>query len=182
MTTALNASWELKLATIMVPAVIYFFMAISLTYPRHRARGVECLHRADVGRGRQAAVHPALRLHVDDGGVRARPRSVVPDRHGAARAAAPGRALSRLHRRVDVRAALLLQRLGPPSSRFARCSSARRSPASVCIGSEASHRARARSSHSRQRRSSASGRPTSGRQCLASPPSSSREAVRCSSP
>ena len=33
MTTALNASWELKLATIMVPAVIYFFMAVSLTYP-----------------------------------------------------------------------------------------------------------------------------------------------------
>jgi MFS family permease len=33
MTTALNASWELKLATIMVPAVIYLFMAVSLTYP-----------------------------------------------------------------------------------------------------------------------------------------------------
>jgi MFS family permease len=33
MTTALNASWELKLSTIMVPAVIYFFMAVSLTYP-----------------------------------------------------------------------------------------------------------------------------------------------------
>ena len=33
MTTALNASWELKLSTIMVPAVIYLFMAVSLTYP-----------------------------------------------------------------------------------------------------------------------------------------------------
>ena len=33
MTAALNASWELKLSTIMVPAVIYFFMAVSLTYP-----------------------------------------------------------------------------------------------------------------------------------------------------
>jgi len=33
MTRALNASWELKLATIMVPAVIYLFMAVSLTYP-----------------------------------------------------------------------------------------------------------------------------------------------------
>ena len=33
MTAALNASWELKLSTIMVPAVIYLFMAVSLTYP-----------------------------------------------------------------------------------------------------------------------------------------------------
>ena len=33
MTTALNARWELKLSTIMVPAVIYLFMAVSLTYP-----------------------------------------------------------------------------------------------------------------------------------------------------
>jgi MFS family permease len=33
MTTALNASWELKLSTIMVPAVIYLFMAVSLSYP-----------------------------------------------------------------------------------------------------------------------------------------------------
>jgi hypothetical protein len=33
MTTALHASWELKLSTIMVPAVIYFFMAVSLAYP-----------------------------------------------------------------------------------------------------------------------------------------------------
>src|SRR4026208_30839 len=33
MTTARTWSWELKLPTIMVPAVIYFFMAVSLTYP-----------------------------------------------------------------------------------------------------------------------------------------------------
>ncbi len=33
MTTALTASWELKLSMIMVPAVIYLFMAVSLTYP-----------------------------------------------------------------------------------------------------------------------------------------------------
>lgn len=33
LTAAINASWELKLATIMVPAVIYLFMALSLTYP-----------------------------------------------------------------------------------------------------------------------------------------------------
>ena len=148
MTTALNASWELKLSTIMVPAVIYLFMAVSLTYPRNRARGVECLHAADVGRGRQAAVHPALRLHVDDGGVRARPRSVVPDRHGAARAAAPGRALPGLHRRVDVRAALLLQRLGPPraDSRAARLLGAHRHRSVLArrpaTGHEPAHRIR----------------------------------------
>src|SRR6266498_608646 len=33
MTRALTASWELKLSMIMVPAVIYLFMAVSLTYP-----------------------------------------------------------------------------------------------------------------------------------------------------
>ena len=34
MTTALNASWQLKLATIMVPAVIYLVMALTLNYPQ----------------------------------------------------------------------------------------------------------------------------------------------------
>ena len=82
MTQALNASWQLKLSTILIPAAIYLVMALSLHVSADRARGVERLHRRDVGRGRQAAVPPALRLHVDDGGGRARPRSVVPDRHG----------------------------------------------------------------------------------------------------
>ena len=63
-----------------------------------RARGLERLDQRNVGPGRQADVPPALRLHVDDGGIRAWPRSVVPDRDGAAGAAAPGRAVSRLYR------------------------------------------------------------------------------------
>jgi MFS family permease len=34
MTTMLNASWQLKLATILVPAVVYLLLAMSLKYPQ----------------------------------------------------------------------------------------------------------------------------------------------------
>ena len=33
MTNAFNASWQLKLSTILVPAVIYLFMAATMKYP-----------------------------------------------------------------------------------------------------------------------------------------------------
>jgi MFS family permease len=33
MTTTMNASWQLKLATIVIPAVVYLFMAFSMEYP-----------------------------------------------------------------------------------------------------------------------------------------------------
>src|SRR5258708_25411356 len=34
MTQAFNASWQLKLATILVPAAIYLAMALTMTYPQ----------------------------------------------------------------------------------------------------------------------------------------------------
>ena len=181
MTTALNASWELKLATIMVPAVIYLFMAVSLTYPQTE----RVASNVSTGQMWAEAAKPLFILLFVCMWMTAASElgpdqwfptvmgQLVPQLQGVLFLVYTAGLMFVLrfyfsgwaHHAADSRAAHLL------GAHRHRSVLARR-PRS---------RAPARSSHSRRRRSSASGRRTSGRQCLASRPSSSRGAVRCSS-
>ena len=122
LTSTIQASWQLKLSLVVIPAAAYLMMALSMRYPQTEARGRERVERRDVETDRPAAVSPVLDLHVDDGGRRARSGSVVPHDHGPARTAIEsfGRKrnpVSRLHGRPDVRPAHLVQRRRPPFAR-----------------------------------------------------------------
>ena len=119
--TQLGASWQVKLASILIPAVIYLVMILGQEYPQDRARAVERLHRRHVQGGDEPHVPPPLRLHVDDRGQRAGARPVVPLDHEGPDRASQGILVPHVHRRPDVRPALLLRRASPTSSRPSAC-------------------------------------------------------------
>ena len=110
--TQFGASWQVKLAAILVPAVVYLLMILGQEYPKTERVQSERLHGRDVQGGDEPDVPAPLRLHVDDGGQRARARPVVPLDHEGPDGY-PGRALPRLHRGAHVRPALLLRRRSP---------------------------------------------------------------------
>ena len=84
--------------SIIVPAVVYLVMILGQEYPKTERVAVERLDGRHVQGSAQSAVPVAVRLHVDDGGDRARPRPVVPvDHEGADRHR--GRAVPRSTRR-----------------------------------------------------------------------------------
>ena len=79
--TQLGAGWQVKLASIMIPAAIYLFMILGQEYPKTERVQSNVSTGGDVQAGDEPHVPPPLRLHVDDRGQRAGARPVVPLDH-----------------------------------------------------------------------------------------------------